>query len=276
MRKFAAIGVVVIALAAAGFGAWRIWFSPAPAAFYLSVGDGTQYGCCSDRTKSSPELFRRYLVDRLNRDVVWVTTASGYQTSDDFIEGWPGSRVDPLNCALIPDTLNGRWPASDVEPQLDCAVHLIEQYRRDHRKVAAITLSIGGNDLVEMGARCPTGTKCLSAYNAALVRLGANLDRIYSRITDAKEPKTPLLVLLYYNASDCGQRGVDSSPTELGVLGWNDAIRDIATRHGATLVDLYVPFKGNACKYIAGLDANDAGHAIIAETYERAYETATK
>ena len=253
-RKFAAIGVVIVAFAAAAFGVgW--WYASPPAAVYLSIGDGTQYGCCGKATKSSPELFRRYLSNRLERDVAWVTEASGYQTSATFMEG---------------------HPEAGIASQFDRSLQLIEQYGREQKNVAAITLSIGGNDLVEMGAGCPPTAVCLVEYNAALIRMKANLETIYSRIADAKDPKTPLLVVLYYNASDCGQPGVESSPAELGVRGWNDAIGDIATRHGATLVDLHDPFAGKACKYIVSLDANDAGHVIIGEAYKRAYEMATK
>ena len=268
----------MLVLVVAGSFAWWFWrASSEESPVYLSIGDGTQYGCCSDRTKSSPELFRQYLADRLGRDVLWVTTATGYQTSDDFIRNeFPARACTPPS---RPSTVSSEGSSAGAgcftSPQLDRAVQLIKQYRGDHRTVAAITLSIGGNDLVEVGRHCSVADDCRTVYFAALDRLKTNLDRIYARIADAKDPKTPLLVLLYYNASDCGQPGVESSPAELGVLGWNAAIRDIATRHGATLVDLYVPFKGNACKYIVGLDANDAGHAIIAEIYERAYETAT-
>ena len=254
MRRSAVIAaVVVVALAAGTVAAWRLWFdSSARPLVYLSIGDGTQYGCCGDRATSSPELFRQYLADRLGHDVAWVTTASGYQTSDNFIEGQPGSGIDS---------------------QFDGAVHLVEQYRHDHRKVVAITLSIGGNDLVEVGRHCSGADECRTVYFAALDRLRTNLDRIYARISAAKDPRTPLLILLYYNASDCGQPGVESSPAELGVLGWNAAIREIATRFGAALVDAYTPFRGNACTYVTGLDSNSAGHAAIAVAYEGAYET---
>jgi lysophospholipase L1-like esterase len=251
-RRYAVIAAIV--LVAAWVFVWWFWLRSSEPSVYLSIGDGTQYGCCIDRTKSSPELFRQYLADRMHRDVVWVTTASGYQTSSDFIEG----------------------QSAALEPQLDRALRLIEQYRRERRNVVAITLSIGGNDLVHVGEQCPGTQPCLDVYNAALDRLRTNLDTIYKRITEAKDPETPLLVVLYYNASDCGQAGVGSSPTELGVLGWNIAIREVATRHGATLVDLHTPFKGNACRYIVGLDSNEAGHAVIAEAYERSYEAATK
>lgn len=253
-RKFLAIGVVIIVFAAASFAvSW--WYAPPPAAVYLSIGDGTQYGCCVTPAKSSPELFRQYLSNVLDRHVDWVTTASGYQTTDSFMGGDAGT---------------------GTEPQFDRAARLIEQYARERKKVAAITLSIGGNDLAEMGRGCPPNTVCLAAYNAALTRMKANLETIYTRIAAAKDPKTPLLAILYYNASDCGQPGVESSPTELGVLGWNEAIRDIARRHGATVVDLHEPFKGRACSYIDGLDANAAGHVIIGQAYERAYEMAAK
>jgi hypothetical protein len=76
----------------------------------------------------------------------------------------------------------------------------------------------------------------------------------------------------YYNASDCGQPRVETSPTELGQRTWNATIADIAGRNGAFIVDAYTPFRGRACELIDGVDPNYAGYEVLAAAYEQAYE----
>jgi len=94
------------------------------AAVYLSLGDSIQYGCCGDPLHSAHPTFARFLSERLERPVEWVTLA-GNDTTNDFV----GS-------------------------QLDLAVAALERYRREGRPVVAITLSIGGNDLLALKPIC--------------------------------------------------------------------------------------------------------------------------
>jgi hypothetical protein len=216
-------------------------------AVYLSIGDSIQYGCCHDRLRSAGELFRAYLEQRLGRPVEWVTTADA-GTAHDFVNGAGGEK-----------------------PQLVRAVETIQQLRSEGRPIVAITMSIGGNDYVEVGQRCAS-PPCIDLFYEVLNRMKGDLERIYPAIVAAKPAETPLMVVTYYNASDCGQPGVETSPTELGQLGWNAAIADIAARNGAFIVDGYTPFKGRACELIEGVDPNYAGYQVLTEAYEQAYE----
>jgi len=221
------------------------------AAVYLSLGDSIQYGCCDDPKRSSGELFRQYLSQRLNRSVECVTLA-GNDTADEFISGLRGQT-----------------------PQLDRAVAALEGWRREGRPVVAITLSIGGNDLVEMGRECHEQGKesCPDLYGTARAQYIQQLPLILQRLNDAKDPRTPLLLLTYYNASDCGQPDVEFSPTELGVQGWNSVITAAGLASGAFLADAYTPFRGKACEYVEGVDPTYEGHAVIAQVYEGVYES---
>lgn len=216
-------------------------------AIYISAGDGTQWGCCGDRARSASALFARRLSDETGDEVRWETVASGYETTDSFVNG--------LGAA---------------EPQLVRLERLLHDRRT--QRIRAITLSIGGNDLVEVGRECQGGESCTDIYLRKLAELRQRLDAIYTRVNRIKPRNTPLLVLIYYNASDCGQPGVDSSPAELGVRGWNDAIREIAEQHGAYAVDAYTPVRGRACEYVTDLDLNERGHAMLAEQYWKTYE----
>jgi hypothetical protein len=218
-----------------------------PSAVYLSIGDSIQYGCCANRQRSAGELFRRYLEERLNRPVEWITVA-GNDTAWEFIRG-----ID------------------DGEPQLDRAVAKMRELEAAGRPIVAITMSIGGNDYVEVGERCGT-PPCTALFVEILERMKADLEQIYPVIAEAKPAGTPLMVVTYYNAQDCGQPDVDTSPTELGQRVWNAAITDVATGNGAFIVDAYTPFRGRACELIVDVDPNYAGYEVLAEAYTKTYE----
>jgi hypothetical protein len=216
---------------------------------YLSIGDSIQYGCCHDAKQSSGELFRAYLEQRLRRPVEWVTVA-GNDTADTFIHG-----------------LNGE------APQMQRALDALAAFKREGRPVVAITMSIGGNDYVEVGQRCAgDASTCDEVFGQVLARMKPELPVIYSAINDAKDPATPLLLVTYYDASDCGQPGVEQSPTDIGQRVWNATIADAAKPFGFFMVDLYAAFKGKACEYVEDVDPTYAGYAVIARAYERAYE----
>jgi len=215
-------------------------------AAYVSIGDPVQTG---DRGHMAAELFRQFLSERLNRPVDWVGYPGG--SAIEFVDGF-GSGTSNLD-----------FITSDLA-----------EWRSEGRPVVAITMSIGGSELVEVGTRCHAQGRqsCPDIYGEALTNYVQDLALILRRLNEAKDPHTPLLLLTYYNASDCGQAGVELSPEELGVQGWNQAIVAAARTNGAFLADIYTPFKGNGCEYTTRLHANDRGHAVIAEVYEGLYD----
>ena len=224
--------------------------APAPIAVYLSIGDSIQYGCCHDPKQSAGELFRAYLEQRLHRPVEWITVA-GNDTADTFING-----------------------QGDAEPQMRRALDALAAFKREGRPVVAITMSIGGNDYVEVGVRCGGSTPpCPQIFDDILARMKPELPLIYKAINDAKDPRTPLFLLTYYDASDCGQPGVEQSPTDVGQRVWNAAITDAAKPFGFFMVDLYAAFKGKACEYVENVDPTYGGYRVIAELYRKTYES---
>lgn len=211
---------------------------------YLSIGDGLQWGCCGALSSSAPALFANHLTASLGRPVFWQSPGSGYETTDTFINGRDGQ-----------------------QSQLDGALELMAAYPRNEIPLAALTMSIGGNNLVDIGRNCAV-PPCTDAFAAGLTHLREQLHVIYGRISVAKPPNVPLLVLLYYDADACtdpaGGAAVDA---------WNAVIAEVATQYGAFLVDARSLFKGH-CDWIDanGLDANAAGHAAIAAEYGRVYD----
>lgn len=225
------------------------------AAVYLSLGDSIQYGCCYPQNpqRSAHPAFARYLSQRLNRPVEWVTLA-GNDTTVEFING-----------------------IGDQLPQLDRAVAVLEEYGRQGRDVVAITLSIGGNDLLGLRPVCQGrgggDPECLQAFTDLLDRYAVQLDLIYDRLNEAKDPHTPILQLNVYDVNDCGRPGDDISASALGVRIFNGRIESGVIRNGAFLVDIYTPFKGKACEYIRDVDPTYAGYEVIAQEYQRVHES---
>jgi hypothetical protein len=182
---------------------------------------------------------------RVGRPTIWQATSSNYLTTDTFISD------------------------GSIEPQLDFAINLIRHYRDDGVPLAAITMSIGGNNLVDIGSSCAS-PPCRDLFLAGLGHLSEQLDIIYSRIVAAKDEHTPLLVLLYYDSNECSHNPY-SGPS---VDAWNAVIAEVAGRYGAYLVDARSLFRGH-CDWIDrnGLDASALGHAALAAEYERIYES---
>src|SRR2546422_244302 len=151
--------------------------SRSDAAVYLSLGDSIQYGCClpQDPQASAHPIFARYLEDKLNRPVDWVTLA-GNDTTTEFVEG-----------------VGGVTPS-----QLDRALAAIEEYRREGRAIVAITLSIGGNDLLGLRAICRgrggSSPECVSAFAGHACE--------YIRDVDPTEEGYRVIAQLYQDAYD--------------------------------------------------------------------------
>ncbi len=222
-------------------------------AIYLSLGDSLQYGCCWDPQLSSHPLLAHYLSQRLNRPVVWVSLA-GNDTLVEFINGVAGQT-----------------------PQLDRAVELLDQFKGEGRDVVAITLSIGGNDLLalraEMGCTGGGEPKCVQAFQHLLERYPEQMQLVYSRLNAAKDAATPILQNNYYDAMDCGRPGDEISTSAIAVQVFNGSIDGVVRRYGAFLRDFFTAFKSKACEYISGVDPTYAGYDAIFQVDSRLYES---
>jgi len=217
----------------------------ADAAVYLSLGDSIQYGCCGDPLRSAHPIFARFLSERLKRPVEWVSLA-GNDTTSEFI----GS-------------------------QLELAVAALEQYRREGRHVVAITLSIGGNDLLELRPICQgrASPECIDKFAAILERYHQQIDVILTRLEETKDAHTPIFQLNVYDAYDCGRVADKVSGSAVGVSIFNNGPAGAARKHGVHLIDMNSAFRGKACEYLIDVDPTYRGYAVIAELYRTAYES---
>jgi lysophospholipase L1-like esterase len=152
--------------------------------------------------------------------------------------------------------------------------------------VRAITLEIGGNDLLDiffnyvLPGQCPNVAEglqkpeCVALLRNALDRYEPNLDKILTTLQQASPDIEIFLMTLYNpfsgalpNLDELGElslEGREDTPFPEGLL---DIVRRQAESHGAHLVEIYPLFEGKAHEYIAGdtIHPNDTGYRVMAD-----------
>ncbi|MEX0684337.1 MAG: SGNH/GDSL hydrolase family protein [Dehalococcoidia bacterium] len=226
---------------------------PEGAAVYLSLGDSLNWGCCDDPEFSSHPRFAHWLSERLNREVVWVSLA-GNGTLRSFLKGEPGAS----------------------RPQLDVAEEVIADLRAGGHDVVAITLSIGGNDFLELRTNLGCGgvprPECQEAFTQILLDYPGKMQEVYARLNAAKDPATPVFQNNYYDALNCGLPGDDISVSAVSMSIFNETILAATLTGGAFPLDFETAFKGHACEYISGVDPTYAGYDVMLDLDIAAYE----
>ena len=153
-------------------------------------------------------------------------------------------------------------------------------------EVGAITLEIGGNDLLDMyydlvlPGECPSVIEalqretCVTALESALAAYRSNLAETLRRLIEAA-PGTPIFLMTLFNPFSGDGTVID----EIGTLtlegqegtpfreGLNDVVREVGAEAGVILVEWYGPFLGKKSEYISFdlIHPNNAGHAVMAE-----------
>jgi lysophospholipase L1-like esterase len=227
---------------------------PPGAAVYLSLGDSLNWGCCDDPDLSSHPRLAHYLSERLNREVVWVSLA-GNGTLRTFRNGSQAGR----------------------RPQLDAAEEVLARLREEGHDVVAITLSIGGNDVLELRTvqGCVGGARpdCVEGFQNLLTSYPGDMREVYDRLNAAKDPATPIFQNNYYDANHCGRPEDDVSVTAVTMGIFNETVYAATITGGAFPVDFETAFKGRACEYISGVDPTYHGYDVILDLHIAAYES---
>ncbi|HEY5625043.1 MAG TPA: GDSL-type esterase/lipase family protein [Dehalococcoidia bacterium] len=217
--------------------------------------------------------------------------SAGIGASNQVSLGWVGL----VNAALPGWDLLNLGVAGDDSGELlfggplDEGLRQIELRTADDEpgnEVGAITLEIGGNNLLDiyfdfvLPGDCPSVVEalqrdfCVNALGSALEAYRTDLAEILSRVVSSA-PDTPIFLMTFYNPFSGGSSSID----EIGVLalegnegtpfpeGLNDIIREAGAAAGVTVVEWYEPFLGKQSEYIAFdlIHPNDAGHAVLAE-----------
>lgn len=150
----------------------------------------------------------------------------------------------------------------------------------------------GGNDLLNFiaspeSATCIKGnSSCLARLNALLNEFEQTADRTLHELREAAGPDAPLYVRTQYNPllkAACGgptlplaqlaNAVLEGSPSPRLDRGMNDRLRELAHKHGAKVIDTFLPFYLNPDDLIGSdcVHPNDAGYAAIRDAAIYAY-----
>ena len=150
----------------------------------------------------------------------------------------------------------------------------------------------GGNDLLNFiaspeAATCMKGNPgCLARLNALLNEFEQTADHTLRELRETAGPDSPLYVRTQYNPllkAACGgptlplaqlaNAVLEGSPSLRLERGMNDRLRELAHKHGAKVIDTFVPFYLNPDTLIADdcVHPNDAGYAVIRDAAIYAY-----
>lgn len=161
-----------------------------------------------------------------------------YQNRDADFPSWAGRDLKSRlpGARLIPLAMDGGTSATVRHAQ-------VPRFAEMSIKAAAITLTMGGNDLLQMFGNDD------AAQNAHRA-LRENGQAIIAKVQQMSEPDAPLLIGTIYDPSD----GTGDT-TRLDILSWpgalawihrfNETLRELAAKNNATLVDLHAAFQGH-------------------------------
>lgn len=182
----------------------------------------------------------------------------------------PGCPLSVRNLAR-----SGATTATLLRGQLPQALEVL----RTAPDVRLVTLTIGGNDVVDAAVRAcapdPAAPACSSAIASSLARADDGIDDVLRTLTAAAPPGMTVAVMTYYNPSfactlaslqPLAERVLEGSGQQPGL---NDILRARAADHAALVVETGQRLSargdfvgGNDCLHPSG-----AGHARIAEAF---------
>ncbi len=215
---------------------------------YLALGDSVAYGVGAPVPNDTgyAGLFYNNYLKRLQPDLTtYRNFAVPGETSSTFIS--------PTNTT------------SKAKPQLQRALEELEAAAKAGRRVSPITLTLGGNDMLEARG------KSQADREAALTRFDRNLGQILDQLK-AKTGQADLFVTTYYNPYAFNTGGED---LETGwVKRFNEVIRKRATERQIKVADFFEPINGReralTWSGVNDVHPNPAGHIILAQALWRA------
>ena len=225
---------------------------------YLALGDSLSAG------SGSSDPSRKSFVALITRGL-----GDGYENLN---LGVPGDTSDDLLNKQI-----GR-AVSEIQARLTDGV--------PNNEPAAITLEIGGNDLLNLyvdlvlSGKCPSvpealqKDECVNGLSNALDHFKPNLETAIDRL-QAADPNVPIFIATLYNPFSGGSTNLD----QIGALalegqadtpfpqGLNDIIRQVGQAKGVNVVEWYSLFIGGVNTLISNdlIHPNDAGYALMAQ-----------
>lgn len=262
MALLALLALLALSLVAAPAAPAAARLGLEPNDIYLALGDSLTTGTEAPANNDNKPGYPNYL-----RDLIQPTTPISY-TLLGVPQGETSSRF------------------LEAGGQLDDALAYIDQQRAANKRIGLITLSIGGNDIIDIfrgGSLTVTDTLAL---------METNLDTILSRLNEAAvvggERETQILLMNYYNAypgETIGPPFVILPPgqepivTDRDLPKFNRMLAEVAARHCVPVVDIFSVIKGNEAEYLfTELPLNqdyhprEAGHQAIAAAHQAALD----
>lgn len=203
---------------------------------YVSLGDSLAVGVGSSDPveRGYAPLYRDALEREAGRKVRLLQLGVSGETSTSFIGDYP------------------------EDSQLSRAE---EALRRNSG--ATVTLSLGGNDLMQTGGY-PDAER-----EAAIAAFGQNLDFILETLTKSSDPAPRITVLAYYNPSP-------GSFTDRWIGRLNEEIRAVAEENGAPVAAGNRAFRNSEVEYTRhnrypwDIHPTDAGYKALADAFAEA------
>jgi lysophospholipase L1-like esterase len=201
---------------------------------YIALGDSVAAGIGSSlpRTRSYPAIVHEWLERQTAATAPFSNLAVPGETSASFVAAGQFDRL---------------------REQLDRA-------RAGGLPVAAVTLTLGGNEMLDVRAGAT------SDRQATLDAFRSDYAAALGAVRDALGPDTPLVVTTYYDPTD-GDNTLQFTDS-WWIAQFNAAIRDAARAAGATVADIHAAFLGHAARYThfpLDVHPTNDGH----ETYAR-------
>jgi len=174
-------------------------------------------------------------------------------------------RLELVNLAVA-----GHTSRELLDEQIPSTLHAIKK-----GGVRAVTISIGGNDLLVLGAneecaRDPTSAAC--PLGEELVELEANLGQALGELRAAAGPDVPIVIMTYPNMFSVPGHPFEE-PAALALGRLNEVVRAVAEQYDVGVAELSRAFDGRASEFTHLLDPqpgfhpNDAGHRVIAGAF---------
>lgn len=154
-----------------------------------------------------------------------------------LLEEYSNARTEPINHSVPGETASSFL----TEGQFDAFVETVERYRESGTTIDVVTVSLGGNDMLAGQAggsveRQQSLTNFRASYDEAIARVRAEIGE-----------STVLVVTTYYDLTE-GDPSVESSDAWWSEQ-FNQAIRETAGRHGASVAEVGEAFRGNIAEY---------------------------
>jgi lysophospholipase L1-like esterase len=220
---------------------------PPPVTVYVALGDSVAAGAGASR----PEL------SYVGQVLAWLQrhdTAGGVRLST-YAGG--GATSEGLR----------RWQGPAAIDELAA----LRQGERPGFRPGPVTITIGGNDLLQLGARAAGSGEAPStaAVRAAIDRVETNLAATIDDLLAAGGPATTVTLTTYYDPYGGRPPVIRGDPTFDVVAELNRAIVEVAERYPGRVrvarVDQILPTNTAIREFLADpIHPNDRGHAAIA------------